>query len=183
MSSTAVKVTEAMQAADHSQRGSKLRTPRHETIVVISQLFVARRTPAGRWHDILVLVPPLMMPLSKQWPSHLFPRAQASRVSQEAKLWESVNATRRLGTLRRAPSVPHAGSTAIVSNPVRLDGYKKLEGENQGNRTAAGGPMDPRRPRRFWESPAGRAASCNLFSSDGVGKTTSMDMFWSDGYI
>ncbi|KAL6700883.1 hypothetical protein J3F84DRAFT_359532, partial [Trichoderma pleuroticola] len=62
------------------------------------------------------------MPLSKQWPSHLLPEHKQSRVRQETRLWESVNATRRLGTLRRAPSVPHAGSTAIVSNPVRLDG-------------------------------------------------------------
>lgn len=150
-----------MQAADHSQRGSKLRTPRHETIVVISQLFVARRTPAGLWHDILVLIPPLMMPLSKHGPRISFPEHKQAESAKRPSSGKSVNATRRLGTLRRAPSVPHAGSTAIVSNPVRLDGYKKLEGENQGNRTAAGGPMDPRRPRWFWGAPAGlRLATC-----------------------
>ncbi|KAL6835041.1 hypothetical protein V8C40DRAFT_233404 [Trichoderma camerunense] len=90
--------------------------------------------------------PPLMMPLSKHGPRISYPEHKQAESAKRPSSGKSVNATRRLGTLRRAPSVPHAGSTAIVSNPVRLDGYKKLEGENQGNRTAAGGPMDPRRP-------------------------------------
>ncbi|KAK4067000.1 uncharacterized protein Triagg1_8000 [Trichoderma aggressivum f. europaeum] len=62
-------------------------------------------------------------------PSHLLAEHKQIRVSQGAKLWESVNATRRLGTLRRAPSVPHAGSTAIVTTLSDSKVIKSLRGK------------------------------------------------------